>query len=454
MERAVSEPSAFEHLRALQRITDAHGGRRAAGGSGYAAAADYVKERLVDAGYRVRVQPFSVDDFKPVTERATVLGPERHELRPLMAQFSPSTPEGGIRERVAVVPGPGCTPAEYAQAAAHGRIALVRAKTCSLADKQQAAADAGVRVLLMNLGAPGADMNLRYFIFPPEAGRIPTALLSRGDSERLMAAADAGRPAQLDVELRGHRMTTRTFNLLADTPTGDDGRTVVVGAHLDGAREGPGINDNASSSAAILETALRLAPYFEKVRHRVRFAWWGAEELGMLGSTHYVSALSPAELRAQALNLNFEMIGASNYARLVYDGDDSDGTGAGAGPPGSDTIEREFTEVFARRGLPTVGLDFDGRSDFGPFIDAGIPAGGGSGGYDVVKSPEWQRLFGGTAGQYLDPCYHQLCDRLDAVNRTIFGQFTHAMAYVTGRFAQDLDGIPARPGPARGPQRG
>ncbi|MFG3260351.1 M20/M25/M40 family metallo-hydrolase [Streptomyces sp. NPDC048172] len=443
LERDVKEPAAFRHLSAFQRITDENGGERSAGSPAYAVSAEYVKKKLTAAGYDVRVQRFSFPDFEPLRETAAATGPVSRELHPLMAEFSSSTPEGGVHAGLAVLPGSGCTAEEYEQAAARGRIALVQGKGCAVDQKQRVAKEAGARLVLLNTGAPGADLRQRYFT-TPSADAIPAATLSRRESEQLTADAATGKPVTLQVDLRGRQKRTRTFNLLADTPTGDPGRKVVVGAHLDGGREGPGIDDNATSAAMVLETALRLAPHAGQVRNQVRFAFWGAEERAVLGSRHYVESLSPSELKSHALNLNFETLGASNYARMVYDGDDSDGTGTGAGPPGSDTIEREFTGYFARRGLPTVPMDFDHRSDYAPFFEAGIPTGGGSGGYDHIKTPEWERLFGGTAGQYLDPCYHQTCDRIDRIDRRFFGQYGDAMAYVTGRFAQDLSGVGPR----------
>ncbi|MGW8377981.1 M20/M25/M40 family metallo-hydrolase [Streptomyces sp. ODS28] len=441
--REVTERGGFRHLRALQNAADENGGNRGAGTPGYAASAAYVTSRLTAAGYRVRYQRFAFPDFLPVRETAAETAPVRRRLHPLMARFSPPTPPGGLRAPLAVLPGQGCTAEEYERAGARSRIALVRGEECELTVKQRAAARAGVRAVLMNVGAPGPTMNLRYRMKPPTAGLIPSAALSRGESELL--AADAARgpgPVSLHLTLRGRHVRTSTFNVLADTPTGRPDRTVVLGAHLDSVPEGPGADDNASSAAMVLETALRLAHHWPEVRHRVRFAFWGAEERGLVGSQHYVDRLDAAGRRDQALDLNFETIGAPNYARLVYDGDDSEGTGAGQGPPGSAAIEREFTGYFAARGLPTAALDFDGRSDFGPFIAAGIPAGGGSGGYNHLKTPAWQRLFGGTAGQYLDPCYHQTCDTADGISRTLFGQFGAAMAHATGRFAQDLGGVP------------
>jgi Zn-dependent M28 family amino/carboxypeptidase len=122
---------------------------------------------------------------------------------------------------------------------------------------------------------------------------------------------------------------------------------------------GPGINDNGSGSATILEIALQMAHFNHA--NRVRFAWWGAEELGLIGSTRYVQSLSNAQKDAIALNLNFDMVGSPNFVRFVYDGDNSafpPGTGGvQAGPPGSGAIEQTFTDYFSSQGLVSCAGD-------------------------------------------------------------------------------------------------
>ncbi|MFI0737414.1 M28 family peptidase [Streptomyces sp. NPDC021100] len=435
----VTAAGAWRHLEAFQRAADEHGGIRAAGTAGYDASARYVTRRLTEAGYQVRVQRFSFPDSVPVAQTAQVTAPDPRVLHPLLARFSPATPDGGWRGRLAVLPrnAYGCDAADYA-GDVRGQAVLARYGGCDLPRKTELAAAAGVAALLVNVDQQPADMNIRSTVRPPAVARVPTANLPRGEAERL--AADAARgPVDLFLDLRGRAVTTDSYNLLADTPEGRPDRTVVLGSHLDSATEGPGLNDNGSSAAMVLETALRLAPHRDQVRNRVRFAFWGAEEEGMIGSGYYVGQLGDRERRETALVLNFETIASPNYARMVYHG-------TGAVPPGTDTVEKVFTDRFARRGLPTVPLEFDGRSDFAAFMAAGIPAGGGSAGYNHLKTPEWQRLFGGTAGELTDPCYHQACDTLSHLDRTILGQFGDAMAWATARFAVDVSDV----GTARG----
>ena len=107
------------------------------------------------------------------------------------------------------------------------------------------------------------------------------------------------------------------------------------------------------------------------------------------------------------------MVGSPNSARFVYDGDGSAfGT---AGPNGSANIETVFLDYFASQGLATEPTEFDGRSDYFGFINNGIPAGGLFTGAEGIKTAAQAAIFGGTAGEAFDPCYHQACDTIDNV---------------------------------------
>ncbi|MFI7078269.1 M28 family metallopeptidase [Micromonospora sp. NPDC049903] len=226
------------------------------------------------------------------------------------------------------------------------------------------------------------------------------------------------------------------YNLIADWPGGDPNAVVMTGAHLDSTTAGPGINDNGSGSAAILEVALAVARTgFTPDRH-LRFAWWGAEELGLRGSQYYVNNLPTAERSRIKQYLNFDMVGSPNAGYFVYDGDNSDGVGSGPGPAGSAQIEQTIQAYFTSIGVPTRGTDFDGRSDYGPFISVGIPAGGTFTGAEGTKSSAQASLWGGTAGQAFDPCYHRACDTLTNINDTALDRNADAIAYTVWTLAQ------------------
>jgi aminopeptidase Y len=176
-------------------------------------------------------------------------------------------------------------------------------------------------------------------------------------------------------------------------------------------------------------------------RNKVRFAWWDAKELGLIGSTHYVKNLSPADQDNIALYLNFDMIGSPNHVFFIYDGDDSDGVGAGPGPVGSAEIEEFFEQFYTQVGQPFKGTDLSGSSDYGPFIAVGIPAGGLFTGAEGIKTPEEAALWGGTAGDQYDPCYHLACDTFDNINLEAFDINADAVAAATLQFAMNTENI-------------
>jgi Zn-dependent M28 family amino/carboxypeptidase len=171
--------------------------------------------------------------------------------------------------------------------------------------------------------------------------------------------------------------TRTTRNVIADTPGGDPSKVVVVGAHLDSVPEGPGIVDNGSGTATVLEIARRLneAANIHKtggrgLRNKVRFAFWGAEEFGLRGSRFCLAQLTQAQRATISLNLNADMIASSNFVYFVQDGDGSTFGVAGLGR--SAEAERVFLDFFAGRGLPTVPRELDGRSDWQAFNEVGI----------------------------------------------------------------------------------
>jgi aminopeptidase S len=217
------------------------------------------------------------------------------------------------------------------------------------------------------------------------------------------------------------------YNVIADWPGGDVDNTLMIGAHLDSVTAGPGINDNGSGSAAILEAALEVSRSgFAPAKH-LRFAWWGAEELGLRGSSFYVDDLAPADRERIDGYYNFDMVGSPNAGYFVYDGDDSDGVGAGPGPDGSAQLEDVLEAYFASISVPTQGTDFDGRSDYGPFIAAGIPAGGTFTGAEGRKTAAQVELWGGTTGAF-DPCYHRSCDTTANLDDTALDRNADAIA--------------------------
>jgi len=210
----------------------------------------------------------------------------------------------------------------------------------------------------------------------------------------------------------------------------------MAGAHLDSVDAGPGINDNGSGSAALLEIAEQMAKV--KPKNKVRFAWWGAEESGLVGSTYYVSNLSEADLEKVALYLDFHMLGSPNHVFFVLDGDDSDGVGAGPGPAGSADIEQTFADYFDLIGEPYKGTDLTGSSDYDPFMDQDVPVGGLFSGAEGIKTTEEAAIWGGTAGAQYDPCYHLACDTYNNVSDVALEVNADAAAYAILKYARSI----------------
>ncbi|MFB9323049.1 M28 family peptidase [Cryptosporangium minutisporangium] len=426
----VTVEGVLTHLREFQRIADANGGTRASGvGRGYAYSADYVARELRAAGYRVTRQQLSFPYFeetRPTTFRR--VSPEPRQYRgPDDFRILSYSGDGVAEARVHPVDvnltpprstTSGCETADFADFPA-GSIALLQRGSCDFNVKVRhavAAKASGAIIFNQGNGTPTANRD-RFETFGGTLQRsfsIPAIAVSYAVGAEL-----AGSPrARVRIETDTRSETRTTENVLADLPGPAEGRTVIVGAHLDSVPEGPGINDNGSGSAGVLEVAVRYAELIRKTGgaappNPVRFAWWGAEETGLLGSQHYVDGLTPAQKRAIALYLNFDMIGSPNYELGVYDGDNSDAReGTSRGPAGSAQIETFFRSFLAERGQKSTPSGFDGRSDYGPFIAKGIPAGGIDTGAEGVKSKSAAELFGGVPGVAFDPCYHQACDAL------------------------------------------
>ncbi|TYB66017.1 M20/M25/M40 family metallo-hydrolase [Nonomuraea sp. PA05] len=453
--KAVSGKNVKRHLWALQAIANANGGTRVSGTPGFDASRDYVAAKLRRAGYDVTIQPFAFtfDGYitPPVLKRTS--GEQKTYTYGFFADYvaMQDSPAGAVSSTLQAVdlvlpPGPaanssssGCEASDFA-GFTPGNIALMQRGTCNFRIKVDNAIAAGASAaIVFNEGQPGrTEVDLNPTLGGPGV-TIPSFFTSFAVGNEL--AATAGTTVQMNWDPIVETRTT--YNVIAQSRKGDPDNVVMLGAHLDSVQEGPGINDNGSGSAGILEVALQMAKL--KPKNQLRFAFWGAEEFGLLGSRHYVNALPPEERARISLYLNFDMIASPNYTFGVYDGDgDAFGT---AGPAGSDVIEEDFEKFFAGRGLPFKATAFTGRSDYGPFIAVGIPSGGLFTGAEVLKTEEEAAIFGGTAGIPLDPCYHSVCDTIRNINDRALDVNSDAIATLAGTYAYDTGTIGTAPAP-------
>ncbi|WST31331.1 M28 family metallopeptidase [Streptomyces sp. NBC_01166] len=453
--RDASADDAYRHLERFQAVAESSGGHRAAGSPGYDASAAYVHQLLRKAGYEVGYQAFDFVYTETLAEKLSVVSPTPRDVSVRAMTYTASTEEGGITAALAAVPTDattGCEAADYASGGFNGKIALIERGGCSFAEKQAAAAVAGADGAVIYNNTEGA---LSGTLGGAEAGKIPTGGITQDEGKKLVAEVAKGE-VKVSLEIREFREDRVTRNVVAETPGGNAAKTVMLGAHLDSVTDGPGINDNASGSAGLLEVALALAESHRAPANKVRFAWWSAEENGLLGSEAYVAKLSEAQREKIALYLNFDMIASPNGAQFVFDGDDSDGVGQGPGPEGSAQLERDINAFLDSEGKPHTGTDFSGRSDYGPFIEVGIPSGGTDTGAEGIKTAAQAETYGGTAGVAYDPCYHAACDDLGNIDMEHFDTNIDVIAHAVGTYAHDLSslGRPAPAASATGEERG
>jgi Zn-dependent M28 family amino/carboxypeptidase len=428
---------AFRHLRALQDIASANGGNRAAGTPGYDRSAEYVAERLKEAGYVVRFEefefPFFEDRAPPVLVMTRPDGEAAGAVRTLTNSGS-----GDVTARLRAVnlqlgaeppaaSTSGCEATDF-EGFERGAVALIRRGTCPFQTKVEHAVAAGaVGAVIMNEGTNGRTDVFSGLLSNAAAIPVVGVSFERGRaldmaSRDMASRGGGGATVHLAVDTVAGKRATR--NVLAETGSPGSGPLIVVGAHLDSVPEGPGINDNGSGSAAVLEAALQLAREPAQLRGRVRFAFWGAEERGLVGSRHHVGALSEDERRNIAVYINLDMVGSPNFGRFVQRSPEADSELA-------TSVRQKLLGEFKDRSVP-VEERGGGRTgtDDAAFFQKGIPTVGLHTGSGAPKSQAQADLFGGAAGKPYDPCYHKACDTTANIDRGALEENARALVRV------------------------
>jgi hypothetical protein len=345
-----------EHLQALQRIADRNDGNRAAGTKGDTETADYIAEQLRAAGWTVRFQTVKFPFFEE-TGRPVIDGLRRGSDFDVL-EYSPG---GDVRARVRALDTPACDAAAL-EPVRPGEIALVGRGQCTFRRKAMNAQLAGAAALLV--ADRGSRAPVAGTLGRPNGVDIPVLLVSGGA---------AGRLARRSTPVR------------------------LMLAHLDSVEEGPGINDNGSGIAALLETSRQLAR-----RPGLRLGFWAAEELGLYGSRAYVQSLDRGRRNAIGAYVNLDMVGSPKPRPVVYDTDDR--------------IERTLRRAFpGREGETGIG----NASDHASFEDGGIATGG---------------LFTG-ASEETDPCYHRACDTIRNADAGMAARMARAVTAALPRLA-------------------
>jgi Zn-dependent M28 family amino/carboxypeptidase len=427
------------HLRALQDIANANHGNRGDGTPGYDASVDYVAKTLRDRGFKVSTPQF--DRLFAVSAGKPALTVAGRTYQVDQASLLVRTPPGGLTGQPVRPTRPaGCVPGDYPAAVPRGAIAVVDDTGCSVVDKQNSALAKGAAALIVlsapnGQGAPPTLFGPGYF----KQLRVPVAVVAGYGAAAL--ARDAA-PVRLVLDAENIKITSR--NVLAQTETGSPHEVVVVGAHLDSPRDGPGINDNGTGVAAVLETALQLGP-LAPVSNAVRFVLWGADEDGINGAMDYVFGMDNEQLNDIAMYLDFTVLGSPNAGFFTDDGDQSGPPGAGITfgdvPEGSAGIERTLGGYLYRAGKRPADMPLNTRTDYHPFMVAGVPVGGITAGATQTKTTVQARLWGGQAGVPFDPNYHSPRDTIDAVNREALAIMGSGAAFAVGTYAGSIGGV-------------
>jgi len=425
------------HLSALQDIANAHEGNRSVGTSGYDASVDYVFNTLTDWGLTPTRVPFEVRSYTPTSATLTVPDlPLTEDEEYTLMWYSPGGEAEASVQPVDLVLPPGsnpntstsgCDPEDF-DGFPEGRIALIQRGSCTYEQKAQNAAAAGASgVIVFNEGQSGRRGLVGGALSADHEGTIPVIFTTFELGERLVDVTD-----EINLQTVAETIVLTQDNVVA-TLDADSDTEWVIGAHLDSVPDGPGINDNGTGVAVVLEMARWLSS--REVTDSITFAFWGAEEIGLVGSSAYAQALTESQVRQIGGYLNLDMVGSPNAGRFVYAGDRAIAEDA----PGTETIKDALTHYFDSEALSWAPTEVGGRSDHAGFVARGIPSGGYFTGAEGSKTEDEADQWGGTANQSYDACYHRACDTFENVNLSALVE----MALATEETLRQLvDGIP------------
>ncbi|NYG07857.1 hypothetical protein BJ986_002344 [Phycicoccus badiiscoriae] len=416
----VTTSDLWAHMVKFQQIADAHPGAdghpsRNSGEPGYKASADYVASVMRAAGYSVTLQQYTFHYFSFVGTPVMREDQPTPQSFGLGTQFNPGPVAGSATARlqpaggivVPATPTPssasGCQASDFS-GFVPGNIALIQRGTCTFASKVANAQAAGASaVVIFNEGNPGRTSLFSGSLAGTE--HIPVMFTSYAVGTQLLAQTSPGPGPLLTIDVKAIDDPNRAdWNVIADSRGGDPNNILVIDAHLD-AIYGAGMLDNASGSAAILDIAQQLKN--TNTPNKLRFIWFGGEELGLLGSHHYVDTLPASELAKIKFDLDADVLATPNYVAGVLDPKDGVqlfGRGPGTPMPPSIWAPSAIARDYGIGYLNSIGKNHilfssDGTDAFS-FQQAGIPASGVLTGQDCCKLASDVSLFGGSEGNF------------------------------------------------------
>jgi Peptidase family M28/PA domain len=409
---AVDERRIEADLAAIADLAASHGDVRAVGTDGYDASVGFVADELDRIGFDVSTPEVPYTTFAERPGATLTVGDERFSA-PEDVHALIYSAGGDVSGPVVVLEASGCEASDFADVDA-GSIVVTSGGGCFRRDQALNAIDAGAAAFVVGYPDRGPGEIFRPTLIDAQDMTIPVVSVTDAALGALEVAAAEGGTAELHVETERE---PGSFHQVVGA-LGDGPRVVLLGAHLDSVFEGPGLNDNGSGVVALLEAARGIAAAGVPEGATLRIAFWGAEELGTVGSRAYAASDDAAGVVAY---LNVDMAGSVNGANLVYD--------EAIAAPGSEAITELLETWFADRGIPTGSVDLGGSSDHAGFVAAGIPTGGLFAGATASGSAALPAASG-SATTAPDPCYHLACDTLENVDIERVGWFAGAIADV------------------------
>ncbi|KAJ4399233.1 Aminopeptidase Y [Didymella pomorum] len=406
---------------------------RVIGSAGHLGTLSYIYETILQLGdyYTISNQSFPAVSGN-VFESRLVLGADVPKSAAPMGLTPPTKNKEPVHGDLVLVENEGCQLSDFPDEVA-GNIAFIKRGVCPFGTKSEHAGQKGaIAAIVYNyekdavsgtLGTPSPDHVATFGLSGEEAEPV----LKKLEKEKRVDAI-----AYIDAEVQ----QILTVNIVAQTTEGDPENCVMLGAHSDSVAEGPGINDDGSGTISLLEVATQLTKF--NVSNCVRFAWWAGEEEGLLGSDYYVQSLSEEENQKIRLFMDYDMMASPNFAYQIYNATNA------LNPNGSEELRDLYIDWYESQGLNYTFIPFDGRSDYDGFIRNGIPGGGIATGAEGIKTKDEEKVFGGKAGDWYDPCYHQLCDDVGNVNMTAFVVNTKLIAHSVATYAVSLRDFPKR----------
>ncbi|KAL2157277.1 hypothetical protein VTH06DRAFT_6317 [Thermothelomyces fergusii] len=427
--------SRAKQLLKIAHLSEGEYGRptRVIGSKGHRATLEYIYDSLAALGdyYVLSTQPFPAVTGA-VFESRLLIDLNVAESASPMSLTPPTKHKEPVDGELVLVANEGCDAADY-PSDLKGNIAFIKRGTCPFGTKSELAGKAGaVAAVVFN----NEDGPLSGTLGTPSDNHVATFGLSGSEAVPLVRRLEAGEAVEASAYINSEVKSIETANIIAQTRVGDPDNCVMLGGHSDSVAEGPGINDDGSGSLTLLEVATQLANF--TVNNCVRFAWWSAEEEGLLGSDYYVSVLSPEDNKKIRLFMDYDMLASPNFAYQVYDARND------VNPVGSQELRDLYVDWYIAHGLNYTFIPFDGRSDYDGFIRNGIPGGGIATGAEGIKTEEEAAVFGGEAGVPYDVCYHEICDTINNLNLTAWELNAKLVAHSVATYARSFEGFPER----------